>query len=76
VYAPTGPSNLRLVTRANDWQQAASRAFAAELLAPAEALAARLQDPVDWETAAADLAREFQVSEWVIHHQAENHGLD
>jgi hypothetical protein len=76
MFVPMGPSSLRLVTRANDWQQAASRAFAAELLAPAAAISARLRDPVDRESATASLAKEFGVSEWVINHQVENHGLD
>lgn len=63
----------RLLTHAHSWEQRASRAFAAEFLAPAEALRSRLdQDP---EIELQALASEFQVSPWVIAHQMENHGL-
>ena len=56
-------------------RQAQSRAFAAEFLAPAEALRRKLggtrvsQDEVD------DLAHEFDVSSYVVRHQIENHDL-
>ncbi len=56
-------------------RQAQSRAFAAEFLAPAEALRKELRseriplDDVD------DLALEFGVSSYVVRHQIENHGL-
>ena len=75
-FCPTpetaGPS--RLLTRAASWPQRASRAFAAELLAPAEALAARISSRVTSEQI-ADLASEFQVSQMVIQHQLSNHRL-
>jgi Zn-dependent peptidase ImmA (M78 family) len=75
-FVTQGPSAVRLLTRANDWQQSASRAFAAELLAPAAALAARLEGRSAWDPQAhEELAREFQVSPMVIAHQIENHGL-
>jgi IrrE N-terminal-like domain len=63
----------RLLTHAHSWEQRASRAFAAEFLAPAEALKERLDQDPDVEL--QDLANEFQVSPWVIAHQMENHGL-
>ncbi len=56
-------------------RQAQSRAFAAEFLAPAEALRRKLRsdriplDDVD------DLADEFGVSSYVVRHQIENHNL-
>ena len=65
---------MRLLTRANDWQQSASRAFAAELLAPAAALSGRLANACAWDQQ-GQLADEFQVSPMVIAHQIENHGL-
>ncbi|MBN1609413.1 MAG: ImmA/IrrE family metallo-endopeptidase [Polyangiaceae bacterium] len=75
-FVTQGPSAVRLLTRANDWQQSASRAFAAELLAPAAALAARLEGRSAWDPQIhEELAREFQVSPMVIAHQIENHGL-
>jgi Zn-dependent peptidase ImmA (M78 family) len=65
----------RLLTRGSDWQQAASRAFAAELLAPAEALQQRLErGQGDWD-ADVKLAEEFDVSPRVIVHQRDNHQL-
>lgn len=64
----------RLLTRGHDWSQAASRAFAAEMLAPAKALEQRLGGQADWERQ-ADLAEEFQVSPTVIAHQIANNRL-
>ena len=57
-------------------RQAQSRAFAAEFLAPAEALRARLagDSPVEPERT-DDLAREFDVSSEVIRRQIRNHDL-
>ncbi len=56
-------------------RQAQSRAFAAELLAPAESLRARLGDePVEGDMI-DEFGREFGVSSQVILHQMENHGL-
>ena len=65
----------RLLTRGQDWSQAASRAFSAELLAPARALAARLGDGADWGERQEELAREFNVHPYVIAHQLTNHRL-
>lgn len=72
-FVPGDLSNRRLLSRSNDWEQAASRAFAAELLAPAAALETRLRDAT-WDSE-DELADEFQVSRMVIAHQIENHGL-
>ena len=57
-------------------RQAHSRAFAAELLAPAAWLRAEVggAQRVD-RVAAARLAAELQVSPWVIQHQIRNHGI-
>lgn len=74
MFVDGAAPGLRLLTRANDWQQAASRAFAAELLAPAAALATRLEGRTDWDVA-EELAEEFNVHPMVIAHQLENHGL-
>jgi hypothetical protein len=73
-FATTSDSPSRLLTRGHDWLQAASRAFAAEILAPAAALAARLDKSSSWEDEDA-LAAEFDVSSMVIAHQLQNHGL-
>jgi hypothetical protein len=58
-----------LVTTARDWQQACSRAFAAELLAPAAALD---RDQADWDDIDA-LASRYDVDPMVITHQLDNH---
>jgi hypothetical protein len=75
-FAPSGDFHApqRLLTRASAWPQRASRAFAAELLAPADELRRRVAGQVTYEQV-ADLAREFQVSPMVIEHQLENHGI-
>ena len=56
-------------------RQAQSRAFAAEFLAPAEALRLRIGgDRVDAEQM-QDLCDEFGVSDWAIRHQIENQNV-
>ena len=64
-----GPSLLS--TLATDFQ-AFTRAFAAEFLAPADQIRARMKDG---HTSAAALAREFRVSPLVITYQIQNHRL-
>lgn len=73
VFVTGRDSPRRLLTQGNDWQQAASRAFAAELLAPAEALRERLGN-TGWD-AQEELANEFDVGPMVIAHQMQNHHL-
>jgi Zn-dependent peptidase ImmA (M78 family) len=63
----------RLVTRAFTWDQQASRAFAAELLAPQAALISRAPGNTD-RAKVEELAREFDVSQVVIANQLENAG--
>jgi hypothetical protein len=64
----------RIVSQAVTPEQRMSRAFAAELLAPARALKKRIEGRLDPE-GVADLAEEFQVSTAVIERQIENHQL-
>ena len=64
-----GPSLLS--TMATDFQ-AFTRAFAAEFLAPAEQLRARMKGG---RTSVTALARDFRVSPRVISHQIQNHRL-
>lgn len=64
----------RLVTAAHTWDQQASRAFAAEFLAPAAALARHVGARISWRDI-DELADEYQVSPLVIEHQIENHRL-
>jgi len=64
----------RLLTNAGTAMQAASRAFAAELLAPAAALRKRSAGAFDDERT-EELAQEFGVATRVIEYQVENHAL-
>ncbi len=66
----------RLITDAFSWNQKASRAFAAEFLAPQQALLDRIaSSSVDVATIES-LGREFVVSTSVIHRQLQNAGVD
>ncbi len=64
----------RLLTRAVTRSQRASRAFAAELLAPASALAERAGGIVSSDEVTA-LCEEFGVNPLLIEHQLLNHGI-
>jgi hypothetical protein len=65
----------RLITRTHDWDQQASRGFAAELLAPRAALAAAVPSDLD-EDERADaitaLAQSYQVHPELIRRQLQN----
>ncbi len=65
----------RLVTDARTWDQRASRAFAAELLAPSEQVKsayASIETRQGRDEADATLAERYNVSPMVIRHQMEN----
>ena len=71
----TSQKSRRLVTGAYSLDQKASRAFAAELLAPQSALLNRLsRSTADPETV-EHLSKEFQASPYVIQWQLENAGV-
>ena len=68
----------RLITDAHTWDQQASRAFAAELLAPQAALVARLESATkgqDSDDVIRSLAKEYRVGELVVEHQLANAGI-
>lgn len=65
----------RLITGAHTWDQQAARAFAAELLAPREAMRAKLRGPADQATIEV-LAREFGVGTVLIENQLRNEGIE
>ena len=67
-------THARLLTRSVTPPQRAARAFAAELLVPAAAIAARVSGRLN-DQDVENLAAEFLVSPQVILHQIENHGL-
>ena len=64
----------RLLTKAVTRHQRAARAFAAELLAPASALAEAVSGVVSADEVAV-LSEKFGVNPVLIEHQIENHGL-
>lgn len=65
----------RLVTASHTWDQRASRAFAAELLAPSDALGRRISGHAVSAREVAQYADEFVVDPVLIERQLENHGL-
>ncbi len=67
-------SGGRLLTRSVTHPQRAARAFAAELLAPAAALADRVSVSLN-DQDVEELSTEFGVDSRVIRHQVENHRL-
>ena len=71
----TSPGSPALLTRTRSDRQQRSRAFAAEFLAPAAALRARVSQPVLDEEDVDELAATFGVSSWLIKHQLQNHEL-
>ena len=70
----TSPGSPALLTRTRSDRQQRSRAFAAEFLAPAAALRARVPPVLDEEDV-DELAGEFGVSSWLIKHQLQNHQI-
>ncbi len=73
-FAPSGRAQRRLVTEAHTWEQRASRAFAAEFLAPAAGLAKHLGRRAS-PRQIDDLARLYRVSSLAIGRQIENHRI-
>jgi Zn-dependent peptidase ImmA (M78 family) len=71
----TSQNSQRLVTTAHSWDQKAARAFAAELIAPQQALATRIQTSAADEQIIEELSREFNVSTMVIEWQLVNAGI-
>ena len=64
----------RIVTKAYTAEQRASRAFAAELLAPAADIAKHIGDQVSPDEI-DQLAQHYKVSPFVVSHQIQNHRL-
>lgn len=72
VASEAGP---RLVTRAYSWDQKASRAFAAELLAPQRSLVNRLASSTADPRSVEMLSKEYGAGAMVIEKQLENAGV-
>ena len=75
MWNQSNAGQRRLVTESHTWDQRASRAFAAELLAPAEALSARIGSSLVTSAEIEGLAEEFNVGTKVIMHQIDNHAI-
>jgi hypothetical protein len=74
AWSDTGNSS-RLVTTARTRDQQASRAFAAELLAPARYLEKRLGERSEVSAFTLDkLSEEMGIAPTIVHYQARNHG--
>jgi hypothetical protein len=71
----TTRESQRLVTRSHSWDQKASRAFAAELLAPQRALVKRLATTAADPRSIEKLSEEYGASEILIENQLENAGI-
>lgn len=71
----TGSGVPRLVTDSHTWDQRASRSFAAEILAPAQALDTRINTRKVSPMHANHLAEEFGVSTELILHQIDNYNI-
>jgi len=70
-----GKKSSRLVTTARTRDQQASRAFAAELLAPAKFLKKRLGERTEVSPFTLDrISEEMGIAPTVVHYQAKNHG--
>ncbi|HEY3968989.1 MAG TPA: ImmA/IrrE family metallo-endopeptidase [Planctomycetaceae bacterium] len=67
-------TSARLVTKAYTCEQAASRAFAAELLAPAEALRQKVSGGIS-EDDLKSIAARYRVSPMVVEYQLKNHHI-
>ena len=73
-FTASGRTHRRLATEAHTWEQRASRAFAAEFLAPATALSRHLGGRAS-ASRIDELAHRYGVSSRAIGHQIENHRL-
>lgn len=73
-FTGNGKMHRRLITEAHTWEQRASRAFAAEFLAPAAGLAKNLGGRAS-PSLIDELANHYGVSSHAIGHQIENHRL-
>lgn len=71
----TTKDSRRLVTDAYSWDQKASRAFAAELIAPQRALADRVSESHPDSATIESLSLEFKASNKLIEKQLENAGF-
>lgn len=71
----TDSEESSLLTRVSSDKQRRNRAFAAELLAPAEGIRQFLSGSRVAPDETAEIADHFGVSDWLIRHQIQNHRI-
>ncbi len=74
-YLCSGAENAALLTEISSDRQKRNRAFAAELLAPAEGLRKLLSGSRISQSEVTEIAAHFGVSEWVVKYQVQNHRI-
>jgi hypothetical protein len=74
-YLCTDSEESALLTRASSDRQKRNRAFAAEMLAPAEGIRELLSGSRIAPDEIVEIAAHFRVSEWLIQHQIQNHRI-
>ena len=74
-YLCSDSDELALLTRISSDRQKRNRAFAAELLAPADGIRKLLSGSRIARDEVAEIAAHLNVSEWLVEHQLQNHRL-
>lgn len=74
-YLCSGSEESALLTRISSDRQKRNRAFAAELLAPADGLRKVLSGSRISREEVTEAAAHFAVSEWLVEHQIQNHRI-
>jgi Zn-dependent peptidase ImmA (M78 family) len=74
-YLCTNSDESALLTRVSSDRQKRNRAFAAEVLAPAEGIRQLLLRSWTTRDEIAEIAAHFNASEWLIEHQVRNHRI-
>jgi hypothetical protein len=74
-YLCANSEDSSLLTRVSSDRQKRNRAFAAEVLAPADGIRQHLSGSRTTRDEIAEIAAHFNVSEWLIEHQVRNHRL-
>jgi len=74
-YLCSNSEESALLTRISSDRQKRNRAFAAELLAPAEGLRKLLSGSRIARDEVAEVAAHLHVSEWLVEHQVQNHRI-
>jgi Zn-dependent peptidase ImmA (M78 family) len=74
-YLCSNSEESALLTRISSDRQKRNRAFAAELLAPADGIRKLLSGSRIARDEVAEVAAHLRVSEWLLEHQVQNHRI-